>query len=411
MTSKLENNTWSDGQKITAIDSNDTNKAILVSGLTQTGMNIIRQLQDRAIASSADGVEGFADAYTDSNGRNNTVNGSTGLFDIDKMKALDTSSANLVYMDIYATSVNTVTLTDLANNVQCYRIDTNVWRMISYKGSVAEATNRLFNLLFYGSSTSPNGVTTLTDLRFSDATYQNKKVRYQTVSTLNGSGTHTARLDNLFSASTTYYYIADQGQAGLGGSGFARLKGPTVTNIHSVTSSGSWNDRDTSTIHTVSSTTTGQLECQNSGTGLPNGFSRTVVVYDAALTLTATPTTVGNGVTFESSDHTISATAPDIATYPIDEFVVFHDVPTGTFSATIDNLFGTTLVKDWETGANVQIKVVNATEDSGWLEINTHSGFTAFTSEPTGLLINLVPKSVSPTAGYPSINGYWAREL
>jgi len=48
-------------------------------------------------------------------------------------------------------------------------------------------------------------------------------------------------------------------------------------------------------------------------------------------------------------------------------------------------------------------------EDSGWLDTNEIEPFTAFTSEPTDLIVKLIPKSSSPTAGYPSIRGFSLR--
>lgn len=49
------------------------------------------------------------------------------------------------------------------------------------------------------------------------------------------------------------------------------------------------------------------------------------------------------------------------------------------------------------------------TEDSGWLTEGVVNTFTAFTSEPTTLIVRLNPKSVSPTAGYPSIRAFSLR--
>jgi hypothetical protein len=48
-------------------------------------------------------------------------------------------------------------------------------------------------------------------------------------------------------------------------------------------------------------------------------------------------------------------------------------------------------------------------EDTGWLNPNIVEDFTAFTSEPTELIVKLIPKESSPTAGYPSIRGFSLR--
>ena len=86
-----------------------------------------------------------------------------------------------------------------------------------------------------------------------------------------------------------------------------------------------------------------------------------------------------------------------------------HNIPTGTFSSTIDSVIGIPLISDWETGADIQYKLTNATEDTGWLNSSNSpeiSTFTSFTSEPTKLIVKLIPKVSTPTAGYPSIKGF-----
>ena len=78
---------------------------------------------------------------------------------------------------------------------------------------------------------------------------------------------------------------------------------------------------------------------------------------------------------------------------------ITHNIPSGTFSSTISSAYTTSLVEGWETGAGIQYKLTNATEDTGWLDYNVVSAFTAFTSEPTKLLTQLNPKSSSPING------------
>lgn len=93
------------------------------------------------------------------------------------------------------------------------------------------------------------------------------------------------------------------------------------------------------------------------------------------------------------------------------ELVVVHDIPTGTFKDTISSGFFACKVADWEEGAGIDFKVINGSEDSGWIE-GTYDGgnvkfpigtFTPFTSEPTQYIVRLKPRATNPTAGYPSI--------
>jgi len=84
-------------------------------------------------------------------------------------------------------------------------------------------------------------------------------------------------------------------------------------------------------------------------------------------------------------------------------------LPSGSFSSTISTCYGTGLEADWEEGADIQYKLTNATEDTGWLTANQISSFTAFTSEPTKCIVKLIPKT-GGTAGFPSLNGFGLRE-
>lgn len=87
------------------------------------------------------------------------------------------------------------------------------------------------------------------------------------------------------------------------------------------------------------------------------------------------------------------------------ESVIEHDIPTGFFGATPSSLIGMPKIADWEDGANIQVKVTNATEDSGYVDYGEVLNFTAFTSEPSKFLVKLIPKTSGATAGYPSVYG------
>jgi hypothetical protein len=90
-----------------------------------------------------------------------------------------------------------------------------------------------------------------------------------------------------------------------------------------------------------------------------------------------------------------------------------HGIPIGTFASNISSAFGIPLIADSESGANIRYKLTNAGgDDSGWLEFGVVSSFTQFThGEPTKLSVSLIPKSSSPTAGYPSVYGFYITEF
>ncbi len=97
------------------------------------------------------------------------------------------------------------------------------------------------------------------------------------------------------------------------------------------------------------------------------------------------------------------------------EQTIMHDIPAGTFSDTITTAIGVPLIEDWEDGADIKYKLTGTAgaEDTGWLDaMNSEpevSTFTAFTAEPDTLIVKLIPKTTSPTAGYPSIKAFTVR--
>lgn len=88
------------------------------------------------------------------------------------------------------------------------------------------------------------------------------------------------------------------------------------------------------------------------------------------------------------------------------ESIIVHNIPSGTFSSTLQTAFLTAKVSDWETGANIQYKLTNDTEDTGYNDYNEILvASSAFTSEPTKLWVKIIPKTTNPTSGVPSIKG------
>jgi len=91
--------------------------------------------------------------------------------------------------------------------------------------------------------------------------------------------------------------------------------------------------------------------------------------------------------------------------------LIYHTIPSGSFSTTMSNAIGVPFVEDWETGADIKYKLTGTggAEDTGWLDCGVTpeiSSFTAFTAEPDTLIVKLVQKTTSPTASYPSIKGF-----
>jgi hypothetical protein len=84
---------------------------------------------------------------------------------------------------------------------------------------------------------------------------------------------------------------------------------------------------------------------------------------------------------------------------------IVHTIPSGKYPATISRACFKALITDFETGATGRYKLTNATEDTGWINDGDVGEFTAFTSEPTSLIFELVGKSGTPTINKPASYG------
>lgn len=369
------------------------------------GLNTIRQLQDRAITFSKGLQEGWGEAYNDADGRLNSVvtASSTAEWNTDNYRVPNTTY--VAYVDIYASTVNTATLSNGTNNIVCFQLASGIWRVQCAKLADVQANmSYIWDIMFYGVSngaTNPNGTTGLTELRCSISTWRNLKMTYYRAQR-NTFGS-SIDVDWAISPSDTIYYhnFINTSNSPLS---TPYLQIPTGTNKWTGTSI---NNVGTSTYYTGTGTTAKHHNEQNN-LNPPFLLNSGLVFYTN--TTTATPTISGGMTSQEVATFTWSNTAPDTATYPL-TFIISHTIPTGTFSSTIRESVGVAHVKSWETGADIKYKFQNTTEDSGWLDCGvtpTVDSFTAFTSEPTKLIVALYPKT-SPTTNYPAIYGFWVR--
>ena len=243
----------------------------------------------------------------------------------DYYKTLDLSSGNLIYFDIYATSVSEATLTDAANNVYCVKIGDGVWRLYSWNGSTDEAINRAFVQMFDDISglgtTDINGVTGLTQLRCSESTYRDKKCRYLLAAHSASSITDRhAQIDLSGTDSNAAYVIGDKlvTNHATGGSN-ADLYSPIATLIHHIGVSTTLDHRDTSTIHTVAAGTCDGMKCRgttDAGTG-QTWSVRGTLIFDSSLSSSISTSGSAPVTVNYSSEINISASVPDTSTYPL----------------------------------------------------------------------------------------------
>ncbi|MBW6469604.1 MAG: hypothetical protein K0A90_00100 [Methanosarcinaceae archaeon] len=94
--------------------------------------------------------------------------------------------------------------------------------------------------------------------------------------------------------------------------------------------------------------------------------------------------------------------------------IITHNIPTGKLSGTCSSVIGVPFINNFKTNSVIKYKLTNATEDSGWLDCGNApsvSQFTPFTSEPTKLIVSLIPSGATFDAFSPTIKGFWVKEL
>jgi hypothetical protein len=295
-----------------------------VEAYTISGLNLIRQLQDRSVTFSKGTMDWFGDAYIDTTGRLDSVNtgSTTALYD----------SNSLVYYNDNGT------------------VDAASGDSTSDPDSFTNAANA-----FDGN----------------DATYAEKT---------NSSG---VTLGKTFSAKNVGKVKIKAEVTGMGSASTGTIKLQTYNG-------STWSDYCTL------------------GTGADPTYTYNGTVF-------VNLNIQGIRVHFSSTD----PSASDMRLYTLEyytgtssEKIIVQAIPSGTFGATISSAIGVPMIYGWETGGDIQYKLTNGSEDSGYLSCGntpTISSFTAFTSEPTTLTIKLIPKGTTPTCGYPALKGFSVR--
>jgi hypothetical protein len=417
-------NTFSSGVNTSFSSELNSNS---VSFLKASGRNLIRELQDRAVDFSADGGE-WAEAYSDADGRLDSVESTSADFDTDNYAAVTSSTEPFVIIE--ATSL---TASDFAiNDCKITFIDTGKWLLRCTSGTDEVKRAQIYKTLFYGSnglnprasSTFITGITALKTNVIRDVgkraynivleSANNSDIPTSTAYTVSAGVTFTDTTNNTdFSSWSNFYNTA---QALYNTINYAYWEVPDGTKLNQVVtiSSGTSNSYEIGTDTTADEIDNpADAEAKISwGEDAQNdlGSSKGYVVFicSGAATVSITGDTSATGiVTADSVDFYTDEGIP-VMTAVTEDYVssIYHNIPSGIFSSTISSCIGTFLAENWETGANVQYKLTNSTEDTGWLNTNEIAEFTAFTAEPDTCIVKLIPKSSSPTSGYPSIKGF-----
>lgn len=164
------------------------------------------------------------------------------------------------------------------------------------------------------------------------------------------------------------------------------------------------------TLETYDGVTWTTIATLNSGTGTG------AITFEGYADINATVYGVRVRTNIESNSGGLKTSTHDhyeLTIYDASSNIIVHTIPTGTFASNISQAIGIALIKDYETGNNIEYKFTNATEDSGWLPASTVpiiTRFNTFTSEPTTLTVRISPTTIgTPTSDFPRIYGFCTR--
>ena len=392
--------------------------------LSISGLNLIRMLIDRDIDFSVGEFDWWGDAYIDSNGRENSVSTSknlTGaLFDTNKYKVPDFFSET-EYIIIEATSMGA--WTNGTNDVYVYKIGDGKWIVYCDTGTDAVKRAQIHESLWYGTDGTDQLIldfTTVTSVQTSNANDVGKRAHYgeYKVSSNNNGGACSLVGTFVDTSTNTNSSMWSNINDVSGGGHPTRCYFPTGTLVNSadgVASLEFGTDRSADEDNNPASVT---MDTEMTASIDSGDYNKGIVLCKGDITWVETNTT-GATVTFLEIDFYTADSIPDMIAAgtlvsEVDYLPIKHAIPSGSFSSTISEVIGVPFVVDWETGADIKYKLTgtSGSEDTGWLDAGITpeiSTFTAFTAEPDTLIIQLIPKTTSPTSGYPSIKGFVVR--
>ncbi len=276
-----------------------------------------------------------------------------------------------VFVIISATSISAVS--DFAiNNCLIKRFSTGKWILYCTTGTDAVKRAQIYKTLFYGSDgsnprASSTYITGITALKTNTARDVGKRAYLAKASCLaNVAGTYTGT----FADTTTNTSCSSWSNVvGNGGVCVPQWENPTATVLNS--SAGSGNDETgiDLTADEKNNPATCRINLTDLGSYATDSASATVIVISTGAISWAA------GGSLASSSNL--------------DFFTTNSIP--LFTATTETV---------------------TTQDTGWLACGstpTLSIFTAFTEQPDTCVVKLIPKSSSPTIGYPSVYGFAVR--
>ncbi len=405
---------FADGNIITAAGQNSAHWRLY----TEQGINHIRQLMNRAGVYSAGSIGGWGEAYTSAGGRNGSVD-----TDLDKTTCEFSSNKYIAtsepYIIIEATSLTTG---DFAiNNCTATLFSAGVWILRCSTGTINVKKSQLIKTLFYGSNGTDARITTtyvtgISALKTNITEFVGLYGWYARSSSGGaGSSTGTTIYTGTFTdtSTNTSVYSWSYCAAPALSSDYTRWELPSATILNTAGPNSSSDEIGTDTFSDVKSNPSTGVQRTSDNDGGDNASTQTIILTKGSLSWALTGSSGGktaNNIDFNVDESVPAFTLDDNIS---SDLIITHDIPAGTFSDTVSSAIGVPFIEDWETGADIQYKLTGTAgaEDTGWLDaMDTNpevSNFTAFTAEPDTLIVKLIPKTTSPTTGYPSVRGFY----
>jgi len=302
------------GEDIDAVETNQDN----ADSLIMSGLNLIRMLQDRSIDFSKGGFDWFGDAYTDSNGRMNSVDTSltTALYDTEN--------------DSYNSAINNESASDTTHDPDSFTDPSN-----AFDGDLS--------------------------------TYATKTSVYD-------DGDHGLMLELGKTFSSKYIGVVYVKMYALL---YSSVSVATTCDIYLQTYDGStW-------------TTASHIKSLSVASGGLNDLSS--FCYNIDDTVQGVRILSDFYIWTNSDNQTVRIYSMEYG--DLESGLITHNITSGSFIGTISKSIGVPLISNIEDGANIQFKLTNATEDSGYMDYNELTAFTGFTSEATKLIVNLIPNT------------------
>jgi hypothetical protein len=376
-------------------------------------------MQDRSINFSKGGIDAFGDAFTDATGRQDSVDTgitkTTAVFSSNKYTAtMPVGSEPFVIIE--ATSISSVA--DFAiNNCQIAYVSTGKWVLYCTTGTNEVRRAQIMKTLFYGTTgsnprASSTYITGITALKTTDIRDIGKRAFYSII-TYDGvsfSFTYTLTFANTTTNTncSTWSYVDANAPGAPTASASWTLGGVTLNSV-----TENVNDElgtDTSADE-QDNPTTGVLTI--SGTGdVDQTTAAAIILCAGGISESHDPSAIGYSTLDFYTTNSIPLFTLASESYSDFESKIVVSIPANSFPSTISSSILVPMIADWEDGADIKYKWTESGVDTDWFSCGKNPSITEFntiTPSSTTLTIKLIPKSSSPTAGYPSIYGFVIR--